>query len=86
MGDRPWRVSPPVPGLELSKYVVMWYCSAMICSAITCCGVPVASCFLMALLVRRISASLCVRSSSHLEQCGDARVQGYVVGGHEDSA
>mmetsp|Transcript_45128 Transcript_45128/g.134766 ORF Transcript_45128/g.134766 Transcript_45128/m.134766 type:complete len:314 (+) Transcript_45128:3340-4281(+) len=53
------------PGSVLSKYVVMWYCTSWLNSLMMCCGAPDWSWRRSWLLARVISASLCVRSSSH---------------------
>ena len=44
--------------------VMMWYCSSSVNSLMTCCGAPFCSCRCRFLLVRTISISFTVRSSS----------------------
>mmetsp|Transcript_60051 Transcript_60051/g.190767 ORF Transcript_60051/g.190767 Transcript_60051/m.190767 type:complete len:328 (-) Transcript_60051:474-1457(-) len=62
---RPERCSDcGCPAIVLSKYVAMWYCRSCSYSCVTCTPTPAASLALSMLLVRMISASLCVRSSS----------------------
>mmetsp|Transcript_14393 Transcript_14393/g.39003 ORF Transcript_14393/g.39003 Transcript_14393/m.39003 type:complete len:214 (-) Transcript_14393:694-1335(-) len=56
------------PGMVLSMYVVMWYCTSCAKSLMMCWGAPFCSCLRSELLARMISASLCVRSSSHLAE------------------
>mmetsp|Transcript_27825 Transcript_27825/g.91056 ORF Transcript_27825/g.91056 Transcript_27825/m.91056 type:complete len:322 (-) Transcript_27825:482-1447(-) len=58
------RLARGMPAMLLSKNVVTWYCNSSVSSVTTCAGAPFCSSLRRLMLVRVISWSLEVRSSS----------------------